>query len=214
MGSTCADWIVRQSVSAHTYIWHPFPPRNPSSNPKSRKWWLTGGCLALSLRHICSACFFKEISRTMLSAMSGIKFRVLCSDNLVRSSLAHRDETMMPLLAFAMGWNRFWLPVLDIRIFSYSLLINHEFTTEGHIGGANGVKQESITLFVWQGERSSVASPQQALAKAPFKFSPRGALGHAWQKEPDWSGHAHTELDMVQKQQQYGSIQSSYLQGP
>jgi len=46
MGSSCADWIVRQSVSTHTYIWHLFPPRMPSSNPESRKWWLTSRCHA------------------------------------------------------------------------------------------------------------------------------------------------------------------------
>ncbi|RXN20762.1 ras GTPase-activating nGAP isoform X4 [Labeo rohita] len=79
------------------------------------------------------------------------------------------DGILMDSFCQQQGW---------VRVYAFFKLISHEFSKEGHPGGANGVKRESITLFVWQGERTSLASPQQALAKAPFKFSPRGALGH------------------------------------
>lgn len=50
---------------------------------------------------------------SLLSAMSGVKFRVLRLDGLIRPSLVHRDETVMQLVVFETVWNWFFYFLLN-----------------------------------------------------------------------------------------------------
>lgn len=98
-----ADWIARQRVTTHMYIFDTYflpeslaTTQNSGSGGSHRSQW-TSCCVLRKPWNICSACFTKEISATLLLAMAGIKFTVLCLNSLVSFSLAHWNETVIQL---------------------------------------------------------------------------------------------------------------------